>query len=105
MFHTKKRTFEQHHNENITYYQFSTINSVKHNELNENINTDICIIGGGLTGLSSALHLSNKGYSVTILEANKISSGASGRNGGQRGIGMRKDQFYLEKNSLTSSTQ
>ena len=97
MFHTKKRTFEQHHNENITYYQFSTINSVKHKELNENINTDICIIGGGLTGLSSALHLSNKGYSVTILEANKIGSGASGRNGGQLGIGMRKDQFYLEK--------
>ncbi len=97
MFHTKKRTFEQHHNENITYYQFSTINILNHKELNENINADICIIGGGLTGLSAALHLSNKGYSVTILEANKIGSGASGRNGGQLGIGMRKDQFYLEK--------
>ena len=62
MFHTKKRTFEQHHNENITYYQFSTTNTVNHKKLNENINTDICVIGGGLTGLSSALHLSNKGY-------------------------------------------
>ena len=97
MFHTKKRTFEQHHNENITYYQFSTINTVNHKQLNESIDTDICIVGGGLTGLSAALHLSNKGYSVTILEANKIGSGASGRNGGQLGIGMRKDQFYLEK--------
>ena len=93
----KKRTFEQHHNENITYYQFSTINTVNHKQLNESIDTDICIVGGGLTGLSAGLHLSNKGYSVTILEANKIGSGASGRNGGQLGIGMRKDQFYLEK--------
>ena len=61
------------------------------------LNVDICIIGGGLTGISSALHLINKGYSIAILEANKIGSGASGRNGGQLGIGMRKDQFYLEK--------
>ena len=44
---------------------------------------DVCIIGGGFTGLSAALHLAEQGYSVTLLEAQKIAWGASGRNGGQ----------------------
>ncbi|RDL45035.1 FAD-dependent oxidoreductase [Marinomonas piezotolerans] len=45
--------------------------------------SDICIIGGGFTGTSAALHLAQAGYSVTLLEANRIGWGASGRNGGQ----------------------
>jgi gamma-glutamylputrescine oxidase len=44
---------------------------------------DVCVIGAGYTGLSSALHLAEKGYTVTILEAMKVGWGASGRNGGQ----------------------
>ena len=44
---------------------------------------DVCVIGAGYTGLSSALHLAEKGYSVTILEAEKVGWRASGRNGGQ----------------------
>ena len=59
--------------------------------------TDVCIIGGGYTGLSAALHLSKRGYKVTLLEARKIGWGASGRNGGQLGSGQRKDQWFLEK--------
>ena len=58
---------------------------------------DVCIIGAGYTGLSSALHLAERGYSVIVLEAEQIGFGASGRNGGHCGIGQRKDQFYLEK--------
>ena len=53
---------------------------------------DICIIGAGYTGLSSALHLALKGYSVIVLEAETIAFGASGRNGGHVGIGQRADQ-------------
>ncbi|MBJ7551663.1 NAD(P)/FAD-dependent oxidoreductase [Marinomonas ostreistagni] len=45
--------------------------------------SDICIIGGGFTGTSAALHLAEAGYQVTLLEAHKIGWGASGRNGGQ----------------------
>lgn len=57
---------------------------------------DVCIIGAGYTGLSAALHLAERGYSVTLLEAECVGWGASGRNGGQLGIGQRKDQRTLE---------
>ena len=60
------------------------------------IDVDVCIIGGGFTGVSSALHLAQRGYSVVLLEANKIGWGASGRNGGQVGSDMRRDQDDLE---------
>ncbi|MEX0839603.1 MAG: FAD-binding oxidoreductase, partial [Parvibaculum sp.] len=58
---------------------------------------DICVVGAGYTGLSAALHLAERGYSVTVLEAERIGWGASGRNGGQLGTGHRKDQRSLEK--------
>ena len=58
---------------------------------------DVCVIGGGYTGLSTAIHLRRLGYSVTLLEANKIGWGASGRNGGHVGTGQRLDQAQLEK--------
>ena len=57
---------------------------------------DVCIIGGGYTGLSSAIHLRKAGYSVVVLEANKVGWGASGRNGGHVGTGQRADQEQLE---------
>jgi gamma-glutamylputrescine oxidase len=44
---------------------------------------DICIIGAGFTGIATALTLSERGYSVVVIEANRIGWGASGRNGGQ----------------------
>ncbi|OZT75487.1 NAD(P)/FAD-dependent oxidoreductase [Vreelandella boliviensis] len=44
---------------------------------------DVCVIGAGFTGLSTALHLAEKGYSVAIIEGARVGWGASGRNGGQ----------------------
>jgi gamma-glutamylputrescine oxidase len=44
---------------------------------------DVAIIGGGITGVSAALHLAERGYTVALLEAQDIGWGASGRNGGQ----------------------
>ncbi|MEX0707649.1 MAG: FAD-binding oxidoreductase [Woeseia sp.] len=45
--------------------------------------TDVCVIGAGFTGLSTAICLAERGYRVRVLEANRVGWGASGRNGGQ----------------------
>lgn len=58
---------------------------------------DICVVGGGFTGLSAALHLAERGYSVALIEAHRVGFGASGRNGGQLGSGQRVEQTDLEK--------
>ncbi len=44
---------------------------------------DVCVVGGGLSGCSTALHLAERGYKVVLLEAVRIGHGASGRSGGQ----------------------
>ncbi|MDZ4085829.1 MAG: FAD-binding oxidoreductase [Tabrizicola sp.] len=58
---------------------------------------DVCVVGGGYTGLSAALHLAQKGFDVVVLEAHRVGFGASGRNGGQVGSGQRQDQVWVEK--------
>jgi gamma-glutamylputrescine oxidase len=65
--------------------------------LEGDLRADVAIIGGGYTGLSAALHLSERGYSVVLLEAHRVGWGASGRNGGQVGSGQRQDQDWLEE--------
>jgi gamma-glutamylputrescine oxidase len=55
------------------------------------ITADVCIIGAGFTGISAALELSERGYSVAVLEAERIGFGASGRNGGQIVNGYSRD--------------
>jgi len=56
---------------------------------------DACVIGGGLTGLSAALHLAERGYKTLLLEAERVGWGASGRNGGQINTGLRKGPSEL----------
>ena len=60
------------------------------------LDCDVCIVGGGFTGLSSALHLARRGYKVILLEAQRVGFGASGRNGGQVSQGQRVMQDDLE---------
>ncbi len=64
--------------------------------LQGDIRADVCIVGGGYTGLSAALHLAEAGMDVVLLEAHRVGFGASGRNGGQLGSGQRMDQEDLE---------
>ena len=54
--------------------------------------TQVCIIGGGFTGLSTALSLAEQGRQVIVLEARRIGWGASGRNGGQMIRGLVGEQ-------------
>jgi gamma-glutamylputrescine oxidase len=65
-----------------TYSAYPTVDSDKR--------CDVCVIGAGFTGLSTALHLVERGYKVIVLEASSIGWGASGRNGGQLIPGLRK---------------
>ena len=65
--------------------------------LQDTLDCDVCVIGGGYTGLSAALHLTERGYQVVLLEAERIGWGASGRNGGQLLGGQRQDQDELEQ--------
>jgi gamma-glutamylputrescine oxidase len=65
--------------------------------LDQHLRVDVCVVGGGYTGLSAALELAERGYAVALLEGYRIGSGASGRNGGVLGIGQRKDQDELER--------
>lgn len=60
------------------------------------LTADVCVVGAGYTGLSTALHLAERGYSVVVLEAQRVGWGASGRNGGQIGTGQRREEAWLE---------
>ncbi|MDE2250750.1 MAG: FAD-binding oxidoreductase [Gammaproteobacteria bacterium] len=57
---------------------------------------DVCVIGGGYAGLSTALHLARRGIDVVLFEQSRLGWGASGRNGGQVHVGMRREQEWLE---------
>ena len=56
----------------------------------------VAIIGGGFTGLSTALHLAEQGVDVTVLEAQQPGWGASGNNGGQVNPGLKHDPDQIE---------
>lgn len=80
-----------------SYYAASANDKQQRNQLNEDITADICVIGSGFTGLSSALHLAEKGYKVVVLEGSRIGFGASGRNGGQLVNSYSRDMDFIEK--------
>ena len=79
-----------------SYYAASASNQLCTTPLHGEHRTDVCIIGGGYTGLSAALHLRQAGVDVALLEAERIGWGASGRNGGHVGVGQRRAQDELE---------
>jgi 2-polyprenyl-6-methoxyphenol hydroxylase-like FAD-dependent oxidoreductase len=82
--------------------------------LDADLSADVCVIGGGFTGVNTAIELAQRGLSVILLEARRIGWGASGRNGGQliRGIGHDVSGFarhvgqdgvrYLEQAGIDS---
>ncbi|WP_394172142.1 NAD(P)/FAD-dependent oxidoreductase [Thalassotalea litorea] len=81
-----------------SYYQHSKNFAINFPKLEHSLDVDVCIIGGGFTGVASAIELSERGYSVALLEAHTIGWGASGRNGGQliRGIGHDLSKFHSQ---------
>lgn len=74
-----------------TYYAASANPQPERPALEGDIEADICVVGAGFAGISTALHLAEKGMKVVVLEAAKIGFGASGRNGGQIINGYSRD--------------
>ncbi|MBV8658360.1 MAG: FAD-binding oxidoreductase [Burkholderiales bacterium] len=65
--------------------------------LDSDARADVVIIGGGLTGISTALHAASQGLSVIVLEAARVGYGASGRNGGQALQGYAASMAVVER--------
>ena len=80
-----------------SYYAASANDKACRPALSGHINADICVIGAGYTGMSSALHLAEQGFKVVVLEASRIGFGASGRNGGQIVHSYSRDIDFIEK--------
>ncbi|MDI3324858.1 FAD-binding oxidoreductase [Pontibacterium granulatum] len=87
----------------VDSYYASTINrELDLPELQGEHSCDVCVVGAGFTGLSTSIHLAQKGYKVILLEGSRIGWGASGRNGGQaiigynNGIGALEQRFGLD---------
>jgi gamma-glutamylputrescine oxidase len=65
-----------------TYYRRTLATEESYPPAEGKLKTEICIVGGGLAGLTAALELARAGRSVMLLEAQRVAWGASGRNGG-----------------------
>jgi len=81
-----------------SFYAASALDKTQRPQLTEDLSCDICIIGAGYTGLSSAIHLAEQGFKVVILEGSRIGFGASGRNGGQIVHSYSRDMDFIERN-------
>jgi gamma-glutamylputrescine oxidase len=77
----RSQTYQQEHTG--SWYAATVGEVTDYPRLQDSLSVDICIVGGGFTGVATALTLAERGYSVALLEANRIGWGASGRNGGQ----------------------
>ncbi|HEY1996954.1 FAD-binding oxidoreductase [Paraburkholderia sp.] len=78
-----------------SYYAATVNDTTRHAPLENTLQVDVCVIGAGLTGISAALNLAERGYTVAVLEASRVGWAASGRNGGQMigGFACEMDTF------------
>jgi gamma-glutamylputrescine oxidase len=79
-----------------SYYVATCNEPTEYPPLRTDVRTDVCVVGAGFTGIATALTLAERGYSVTVLEQNRVGWGASGRSGGQM-IGGLPGAARLEK--------
>ena len=80
-----------------SYYAASRNIHTEYPVLQGSVDSDVCVIGAGYTGLSTALFLLEHGFSVTVLEAARVGFGASGRNGGQIVNSYSRDIDVIER--------
>ncbi|NQX88435.1 MAG: FAD-binding oxidoreductase [Halioglobus sp.] len=66
-----------------SYYAASRNDNTEYATLQTDISCDVCVVGAGFTGISAALSLAERGYTVIVLEQHRVGWGATGRCGGQ----------------------
>lgn len=88
-----------------SYYAATATPSPPRPPLADHIEADVCVLGGGYTGLSTALFLAEQGLRVALLEAVRIGFGASGRNGGQIVNSYSRDLDTVERNTHPREAQ
>lgn len=71
-----------------SYYAATANDDTRYPSLKGTVTADVCVVGGGFSGISTALSLVERGYSVAVVEAQRVGWGASGRNGGQMIAGI-----------------
>lgn len=79
---------EQQQEHTRSYYAATANEITDYPVLRSRESADVCVVGAGYTGVTTALTLAERGYSVVLVEANRVGWGASGRNGGQIISGM-----------------
>lgn len=87
------------------YYTASLNKESDYPRLEGEVTCDVAIIGGGFTGINTAIELAEKGYSVVVVEANKIAWGATGRNGGQVTGSLSGDTAMVKNMRKTIGTE
>lgn len=80
-----------------SYYAASRNPKPDRPTLKNDIHAEICVVGGGYSGLSAALHLIESDHEVVVLEGAQIGWGASGRNGGQIVNGLNASLQKIKK--------
>ncbi|MBC7483820.1 MAG: FAD-binding oxidoreductase [Rhizobacter sp.] len=80
-----------------SYYAATAPRDQRFSALQSNVDCDVAVVGGGLAGLSAAIELADRGFSVVLLEAREVGWGASGRNGGQVIAGLACEQTLIEQ--------
>ena len=76
------KTIDQKQEHTQSYYAATANEITDYPVLEGGKSADICVVGAGFTGVSTALTLAERGYSVALVEGNRVGWGASGRNGG-----------------------
>src|ERR1700745_1472973 len=95
--HREKRSLVESTPHVPSYYASSAHAAPGRPALPGSLDCDVCVIGAGIAGCSTALHLADRGLAVVLLEEHRVGWGASGRSGAQAIYGVAAGQAKLDR--------